>query len=665
MPNLLFELGCEELPASFVRKAYEDLERLICEGLSEARLKIASSQSLGTPRRLIIGITGIQDRQEDLQVEQRGPSLQASFDGDGKPTKALEGFCRGQGINPGQVVTREDYVWVTKSVAGKSAMEVLQEILPEAVQSLTFAKTMRWGGGKMRFARPIKWLLASLDGECVPFDIGGVKSGLMSRGHRFDAPAEFQAKSWDELVDGLRSQNVEPDPVVREGRIREQAMMVATGVPELPEALVDENTFLTEWPTAHEGQFSEDYLNLPDPVLVTAMAKHERFFPVRTPSGEITNKFVSIRNSGDEATVKAGNEWVLNARFNDAQFFFEEDQRSNMAEFLSQTERMLFQDKLGTIRERANRLSDLMVEFTRWCNFTEGEPDARQAGLYAKADLSTGLVNELSSLQGVVGGDYARREEMSPRVAEAIATQYNLKAALQLNHPLGAGLLICDQVDKLVGFLGIGLVPKGSSDPFGLRRAVTLLIEAAWGRDDLGDNYSHLLVKAHDRYANQEVSYALDKVVEIFESRYESMMSDVRHDILDAALADRNPEVVLSPRMVRARCGELTRLSQDEKLVQTLTRPLNILSSARSKGIQINDAFEASSLLTSEGTALAEAIQKTDDLKQLEKPIHDFFETTMVMDEDESVRAANLGLLAQVEEIILKTGDFSRIVQEG
>ncbi|MCB0825558.1 MAG: glycine--tRNA ligase subunit beta [Armatimonadetes bacterium] len=665
MPNLLFELGCEELPASFVRKAYEDLERLTGEGLTEARLSFESSQSLGTPRRLIIGINGIQDRQEDLQVEQRGPSLQAAFDGDGNPTKALEGFCRGQGVDPSQVERREEYVWVTKSVAGKSAMEVLQEVLPGAVQSLTFAKTMRWGGGKMRFARPIKWFLASLDGACVPFEVGGVQSGLKSRGHRFDAPAEFEAKTWDELIDGLRERNVEPDPVVREGRIREEAMMVSTGVPDLPEALVDENTFLTEWPTAHQGEFSEDYLNLPDPVLVTAMAKHERFFPVRTPSGEITNKFVSIRNSGDEATVKAGNEWVLNARFNDAQFFFEEDQRSNMDEFLAQTERMLFQDKLGTIRERADRLADLMAEFTKWCNFADCESDAKQAGLYAKADLSTGLVNELSSLQGVVGGDYARREGMPERVAGAIATQYNLKAALNLNHPLGVGLLICDQVDKLVGFLGLGLVPKGSSDPFGLRRAVTLLIEAAWGRDDLGDNYSHLLVKAHDRYANQEVSYALDKVVEIFEGRYESMMGNVRHDILDAALADRSPEIVLSPRAVKARCEALAKLAEDEKLVQTLTRPLNILSSARGKGILIPESFDSSSLKTSEGKALADAIQNTDDLKQLEKPIHDFFEATMVMDEDESVRAANLGLLAQVEQIILRTGDFSRIVQEG
>ena len=253
MALLLFELGCEELPASFVATALRDLEEAITRGLNEARLEFGATQSYATPRRLIVGISQIQDRQADSIKESRGPSASAAFDSEGNPSKALQGFCRGQGIDPSQIVNDGEYVWAKISVPGRAASELLAEILPAAVRGLTFEKTMRWGHSRMRFARPIRWMLALLDGQVVQFEIEGVSSSNTSRGHRFAAPEPFEVNSLDALLTELRSRNVEPDSAKRESMLREQAVARASGIPDLPGSLVDENVNLTEWPQAHEG----------------------------------------------------------------------------------------------------------------------------------------------------------------------------------------------------------------------------------------------------------------------------------------------------------------------------------------------------------------------------------------------------------------------------
>lgn len=688
MPDLLLELGCEELPASFVHKAYQDLAAAIAGRLNQAEIPFEPGEGpMGTPRRLIVHFRNLAERQPDREKEQRGPSVSAAFDADGKPTKALEGFCRGQGVAPSEVRREGDYVWVRKTLAGQPTAELLKEILPDAIRSLTFEKSMRWGAARMRFARPIRWLLASFGGMLVPFEIEGVASGLTSRGHRFDHPEPFEAKTLDELLDGLIARRVEPDPAERRTRIREGAMISATGEPEISSSLLEENVFLTEWPTPIEGQFKESYLELPEPVLVTAMAKHEKMFPVRGRDGRLVNRFVFVRNSGEDAAVRAGAEWVLNARFNDAKFFYDEDRKHTLPDFLEKTSGILFQEKLGTVRRRADRLASLAAACAKLTGAEAAEVElARQAGLYAKADLSTGLVSELASLQGVVGGEYARREGFPEAVCVAIATHYDLAKHPRIDSPAArtaVRVLIADQLDKLAGYLGLGLTPSGSSDPFGLRRAATLLIEAAWAWPEWMPSYADFLLPAAlEAYADQGIAFDAEKTRTLFQevmaSRYETLLDDERPDLVEAT----RPWAA-APKDARARLNVLKRLANDRGFVQTATRPLNILSAAREKGqYQPAEADWEAHLDSPTGTALhrlvgpakselAEASVAMDAersaaiLKRLQEPIHAFFEATMIMAEDPKVRAARLELVREVSDVLLFAGDLAKVVLEG
>ncbi len=693
MQELLFELGCEELPASFVRRAYEQLEREVVSRLNTANVEHRAARSMGTPRRLIVQVADVADRQPDQVKEQRGPGVKAAFDAEGAPTKALQGFCRSQGVDPADVRTEGDYVWVTKTIPGKPTAELLQTILPDAVKSLVFDKTMRWGTTRMRFARPIRWLLASFGGQVVPFEVDSVASGAISYGHRFNRPEPFEARDFQTLMTELRNRDVEPDPAVRERRVREGAAQVASGTPELPEALVEENVFLTEWPQAVEGVFPEEYLQLPEPVLVTAMAKHERFFPVRSEGGKLTNRFVAIRNGGDETTVREGNQWVLNARFNDAKFFFDEDAKLGLTDFLQRTERMTFQDKLGSVRARADRLASLsrkVAELTG-ADLIDAQL-ADDAGLYAKADLSCGLVGELPSLQGVIGGEYAKRDRFHQSVCYAIGTHYDLGKNLPPSSQpqrTAVRVLMADQIDKLAGYLGLGLAPSGSSDPFGLRRAVTMLIEASLSWESPIGGYAGLFKEALKAYKEQGVKLdgdaALRFVEELFGSRYPIVMPEARYDLLDAAMLPGGE--LMNPRGVRTRLRALEILCLDVPFVQAATRPLNIVAAAEKKGVafakknpmakldrQALDSPEGLALadvLTGQAESLRKAVKAENaegivaSLKPLEKTVNAFFEATMVMVEDEQVRAARLTLLQGACDALLQAGDFGKIVVEG
>lgn len=691
MPELLIEVGCEELPASFVRKAYGDLQSELVKRLGEAGLLgEGDSIALGTPRRLIVSLPNVLAIQPDRSVEQRGPAISAAYDSEGKPTKALEGFCRSQGVAPADLRKDDKYVWLTKEIKGRPATEILSELIPEAIRMLTFDKSMRWGGSRMRFARPIRWILASYDGTFVSFDIEGVQSGLESRGHRFYAPDSFSAQTLSDLLTGLRKRLVEPDPDARRSTIEEAARKVAEGSPDMPDELLEENVFLTEWPSALQGTFKEEFLELPESVLVIAMAKHEKFFPIRDAGGKLTNRFVSIRNAGEDASVRKGNEWVLNARFNDAKFFFDEDKKRRLDDFLELTSGILFQEKLGTVRQRADRLSLLCAFVAEQTGADAPEIEAaRVAGLYCKADLSSGLVSELASLQGVIGGEYAKREGMPPDVCHAIASQYsplkNLRPATPRDRTVSR-LVMSEALDKVAGYLGLGIAPTGSSDPYGLRRSATTLIEAAWNWPAEMPSFDSLLGVAVEGYAAQGVNLdgaaATALLAELFASRYDAMLSEVRHDHLEAALLEDEVVAPLNPQAVRFRVKCVELLAADSAFVQAATRPANIVSAARSKGVVVSsDLIDASSLHSPEGDLLLKAVierQATvqtafvqgneqavaDHLRQLVGPINAFFDSTMVMVDDEIVRDARLGLLDATDQLIRKAGDFTKIVIE-
>lgn len=665
MPELLLELGMEELPASFVERAFQQLRAEIVARLNEEGIAAGEAEAIGTPRRLIVRVKDVAEIQPDRSSEVRGPALKAAYDEAGNPTKALEGFCRGQGV-PLDSVSRDDtYVWATKRILGRLTRDVLPDLLESSIRALSFDKSMRWGVNRMRFARPIRWILATYAGEAISFTVETVTSGVQSRGHRFNFPDSFEAKSWDDLLRELRSRQVEPDPEIRRQRILDGAVQSATGQPDLTESLVDENTFLTEWPEALEGEFKPEYLVLPEPVLVTAMAKHERFFPVRDSGGKITNRFISIRNGGNEATVRAGNAWVLNARFNDAKFFFDEDANYTMDDFLARTERMLFQEKLGTVRERAHQLSALAGELGN------GSEDAMKAGLYMKADLSTGLVSELASLQGIIGGEYCRREGWSDDIAHALSVQY---APERAKSDVARAIIAADHLDKLAGYLGLGLAPSGSSDPYGLRRAATILIELAWNWHAT-TSWLNSFQSALAKYSNVTLDSAKAEAAlcDIFSGRYKALLPEARYDLLDAAMLDSEPAELLNPNAVKFRLQVLQLAAQDETLVQAATRPLNIVAAAKSKGISI-PGLRIQDLESPAGLALSEAANQfqvhpdaelfAKEIRAMVAPINAFFDSTMVMVEEPRVRDARLGLLEVVGQRLLLAGDWTKVVLE-
>lgn len=693
MPELLLEVGCEELPANMVRRASAQLREAICAALAEAGLPGGEAAALATPRRLIVAVREVPQRQPDRRERHRGPSIKAAFGPDDAPTPALMGFCKRHGLEPKDLVRDGDYVWAEVPVVGRPAIEVLPELLSVAIRSLSFDQTMRWGEGRMRFARPIRWILAAFGGQRIPFEMEGVMSGLSSRGHRFMAPQSFEATSFDGLIAGLRARSVEPDPAVREERIREGAVQVAPGKPALSDELVEENVNLTEWPTVIFGRFREEFLQLPEAVLVTAMAKHERFFPVYSPNGQLANGFVSIINSGDPDTVRQGNAWVLNARFNDAKFFFDEDSKRTLDWFLERTSGILFHEKLGTVRARADRLAAL-AEVIAVSSEVEGADAVREAefarlaGLYGKADLASGLVSELPSLQGVVGGDYARREGFPEPVCWAIATHYDLAqnpTCESESARTAIRLLMADQIDLLAGFLSVGMTPSGSSDPFGLRRAASLLIEAAWRWPSRLPSYAGWFESARDHYGSN--APVVETAAQLFAQRYQTMLEGFDGDVIRAATVEQAPTMALDPQAVRFRAEVLQALRGDHALVQTCTRPLNILRAATEKGLYVRlpDALDAVREHDLESETARELLHVLWDARPkaesavrelnveammrvangLAAPINRFFDATMVMDENERVRQARLTLVDATAGILLLAGDWNQIVIPG
>lgn len=696
MSELLLEVGCEELPASFVRRAYTDLLENVTALLTEAGVVNTPGTAMGTPRRLVVSFPDLNDRQEDQVKEVRGPGIKAAFGPDGTPSQAVLGFCRSQGVEPGSLRKDDQYVWATKTIIGRPTTEILTEALPKAIRAMTFDKTMRWGHSRMRFARPIRWLLASFCGQPVHFEIEGVPSGQTSFGHRFYSPEPFEAKTLDKLMTGLRARKVELDAEVRRTKIADQAKSVAEGSPDLTEALIEENAFLTEWPTAIQGHFRKEFLELPQAVLVTAMAKHEKMFPVRDDAGHLTNKFVFIRNSGQDANVREGSEWVLNARFNDAKFFYDEDSKHNLDFFLDQTSTIVFQEKLGSVRIRADRLSKLAEHIAIQTGAQGREVEfARTAGLYAKADLSTGLVSELASLQGIIGGAYARREGIFGSIAWAIETQYDISKNTDPGDCSGERaslrLAMADQLDKLAGYLGIGKEPTGSSDPFGLRRAATVLIDAAWMWPNSLPSYDGLFDFALKLYADQGIELNEQKahmaLWAVFASRYASMLPDVRHDLLDAAMLLSDGPEVMMPRAVKVRTECMKVLGNDVSFIQTARRPLNIVIAARRDFIEFGedepmDRLSHSALESAEGLELLQVLSsQQQDLRNAEEnedvseivrlvrrlagPVNRFFDSTMVMADQPEVRYARLTLMHAVALQLLTAGDFSKVVIEG
>lgn len=676
--DLLFEIGTEEIPAHVMPHLLEDLAQLAETMLKEHRLSYEKVRTLGTPRRAALIVTGLAERQEDVNTETRGPSVAIAFDADGNPTKAGAGFARGQGVDPSALIQRDGYVYASVHESGAATAELLTSLLPDLVRAIPLPNSMRWGDLDFRFIRPIRWFVALYGTEIVPFTLAGVTSGNHSRGHRTLAPADFVITSAADYETACEKAYIIVDPERRRAMICEQITETAKacgGTAEITPDLLEEVLYLVEYPTALSGSFEEKYLALPAEAVITPMRDHQRYFPVKAADGSLLPAFITVRNGGKAHldVVAHGNERVLRARLADAQFFFDEDRKKSLAEHREKLKTVVFQRGLGSMYEKTERLMALTTAIVE--EMAEGDADdaaladARRAAELSKADLVTGMVTEFTELQGIMGREYALLDGESPAVARAIDEQYMPRfAGDELPQTLlGVALSVADKIDNIVGTFSQGRIPTGSQDPFGLRRQalglVLMLIE-----QESTMLLSDLVDEACDLYDLEEFRDKMQVyVADFIRLRLKNVLSErgVRYDVQEAVLGDVD---LVADVPVRAAYVERLLASEGgEALVQSFVRVGNIARSVTGGTVDpaLFKAEEEGALLSAYQAAAAARAEGEDTLpteQALGRAIDTFFDAVMVMDKDARVKENRLSLLKMIDDDLLETADYSKIV---
>ena len=678
--DLLLEIGTEEVPAHVMPHLLADLKRLAGDLLAEHRLGYEGLRTIGTPRRSALLVTGLAERQEDVSTETRGPSVDIAFDAEGNPTKAGAGFARGQGIDPAELIQRDGYVYASVHEKGAETATLLAELLPELIRAIPLPNSMRWGDLDFRFIRPIRWIVALYGNEVVPFTLANVASGNASRGHRTLAPEKFIIASPADYEAACEKAYIIVDPERRRAMICEQIAETAKacgGTAEITPDLLEEVLYLVEYPTALSGAFEEKYLALPAETVITPMRDHQRYFPVKAADGSLLPVFITVRNGGKEHldVVAHGNERVLRARLADAQFFFDEDRKKSLAEHREKLKTVVFQQGLGSMYEKTERLMGLVTAIVEDIvpdeeSYETLATDARRAAELSKADLVTGMVTEFTELQGIMGREYALLDGEKPEVARAIDEQYMPRfAGDELpKTDLGFALSVADKIDNIVGTFSRGKIPTGSQDPFALRRQalglVLMLIE-----QESGLLLSDLVDEACDLYDLDDA--ARDKmqsdVADFIRLRLKNVLTErgVRYDVQEAVLAD--VDFVADVPVRAAYVERLLASGGADALVQSFVRVGNIARTAEAGVVDaaLFAADEEGALLSAYENAAAARDDGADPMaaeQMLAKAIDAFFDEVMVMDKDERIKANRLSLLKAIDNYLLETADYSKIV---
>ena len=678
--DLLLEIGTEEVPAHVMPHLLADLKRLAGDMFAEHRLAYENLRTIGTPRRTALLVTGLAERQEDVSTETRGPSVAIAFDAEGNPTKAGTGFARGQGIEPSELIQRDGYVYASVHEQGAETAQLLTELLPELIRAIPLPNSMRWGDLDFRFIRPIRWIVALYGTDVVPFALANVTSGNTSRGHRTLAPQDFVIASPAAYEAACEKAYIIVDQERRRAMITEQiaeTAKAAGGTAEITPDLLEEVLYLVEYPTALSGAFEEKYLALPAETVITPMRDHQRYFPVKAADGSLLPVFITVRNGGREHldVVAHGNERVLRARLADAQFFFDEDRKKSLAEHREKLKTVVFQQGLGSMYEKTERLMELVTAIVEELAPDEAayeamEPDARRAAELSKADLVTGMVTEFTELQGIMGREYALLDGEKPEVARAIDEQYMPRfAGDELpQSDLGFALSVADKIDNIVGTFSRGKIPTGSQDPFALRRQalglVLMLIE-----HESGLLLSDLVEEASDLY-NLDVSLCQKMqvyVADFIRLRLKNVLTErgVRYDVQEAVLTD--VDFVADVPVRAAYVERLLASDGADALVQSFVRVGNIARMTET-GIANPTLFaaqEEGALHAAYERAVAARTEGTDTLpaeQELARAIDAFFDAVMVMDKDEHIKKNRLTLLKVIDNYLLCTADYSKIV---
>ena len=682
--DLFLEIGCEEIPAGFIPKAMADMELLMKRELTAARLEFGEIVTLGTPRRLVLAVKGIAERQPDADLTAMGPAKSVAFDGQGNPTRAAQGFARGQGVEVSELTVvlteKGEYLAAKKSEIGRETSELLIEILPRLMGAIPFKKSMRWGDLDVRFARPIHWIVALFDYAVVPFSFGNIESGRISRGHRFMANTTFAVRDLAHYLEECERHFVIPDPERRKEIIRAEVERVAieAGGAVLPdESLLTQVSFLVEYPSAVAGTFSPDFLAVPREVLITSMREHQRYFSLVDGQGKLLPGFITINNTltSDPSVVVKGNERVLRARLSDARFFFEEDRKSTLASRVDALKSIVYQAKLGTSYEKMERFRELAKLLARELNPSVSEQVYRAATL-CKADLVTGMVGEFPEVQGIMGREYAIHDGEELAVANAIAEHYlPTQAGGELPaSDIGAFVSIADKMDTICGCFSVGLIPTGSADPYALRRSALGIINI-------------ILEKGYRKPLESQVSASLDllaakasrpreevqrDVLEFFRGRFVNLMADrFPADAVDAVVAVSLDDLVESAAKIAA-LSEFRSRDDFGPLAVAFKRVCNIVKDGVETPVS-EELFEDAAEGALHKAQLAVAVQVESALSRgdylaalteiatLKDAVDLFFEKVMVMAEDERVRGNRLALLTGIARLFSRLADFSRL----
>lgn len=682
--TLAFEIGTEEIPAFDLAGAVKQLSTMVPSLLDDAAIPHGAVKIFSSPRRLIVIAEEIPEATEEKNEVFKGPSAKIAFDAEGNPTKAAQGFARGKGVDPSSLVVEDGYVYARTHTPSVNVASLLSSVLNKIIHGLSWPRSQRWGVQSEYFTRPVRWIVALFGNEVIDFTFAGLVAGRTTYGHRFLAPGPFEVADADSLVDVVRSASVIPseaerEQVIREGVAKAEAETGFTAVLH-PKTLV-EVINLAEYPTVLVGTFDEEFLKVPEEIIVDAMLVHQRYFPLYDKDGKLTNRFIVVSN-GDPAcaeTIVDGNERVVRARLYDSKFFYDEDLKQPLESYVDHLGEVVFQEKLGTMLDKTNRIQRLADHLAEDAGLAGQDlSDVERAARLCKADLVTSAVVEFTSVQGVMGSYYAAASGETAQVAQAIEQHYRPRFAGDEapDTVVGKIVAIADKLDTVCGLFAVGQGPTGSSDPFALRRSAIGIVAMLSGKDAVEVSLVAAIDAALASYAQQGIEFDTDAVrrdvIEFFITRTKVMMRDAGNsiDAIDAVLSAGIQEPVeLINRVSALEAARSEQPEVFEDLATAYARANNLCDSKL--GTEVNEG-----LLSEVEQALVRAVCQAEsnvasalennnyaaalsELAALRKPIDLFFENTMVMDEDQALRENRLRLLNSFVAVFANVADFA------
>ncbi len=688
--SLAFEIGTEEIPAFDLSAACKQLNELVPSVLAEHQIPYSEVSIYSSPRRLIVLVDGIPEATEEKTEVFKGPSVKIAFDEAGNPTKAACGFARGKGVSAQDLTTKEvdgiEYVFAQTFTPSVQVATLLPQVLEAIIRGISWPKSQRWGTVQEYFSRPIRWLVALFGDEVIDFSFANLCAGRITYGHRSLAPGPFEVASATNLLDVIRKAYVVPSEAEREALIREGVKKVEeqTGYTSvLPAKTLVEVTNLAEYPTVLVGTFDEEFLAVPEEIIVDAMLMHQRYFPLYSSEGKLTNKFLVVSNGNPDYahTIIDGNERVVRARLYDAKFFYDEDLKQPLDSYVERLNEVVFQEKLGTMFDKTMRIEAVAAHVAKDAKLPDADVgDALRAAHLCKADLVTSAVIEFTSVQGIMGAYYAQAHGEAAQVAQAIKQHYQPRFAHDSvpDTAVGKVVAIADKLDTVCGLFAVGQGPTGSSDPFALRRSAIGIVAMLSGNEGLAISLVSAIDASLAAYEKQGIEFdrvcVRAEIIEFFITRTKVIARDagMSVDVIEAVLAVGIQEPI--ELINRAQALEAARAKQPEvfeNLATAYARANNLRDAAL--GSDVDEA-----LLCEVEQALLAAIAKAEqsvasalgqnnyaaalsELASLRQPIDVFFEQIMVMDEDCALRENRLRLLNRFVAVFAHVADFSKL----